>query len=86
MPERLTWEQIVTKYPHQHIAVTDVKWKRNMSTIESAVVVAVETEMSSQEITGMAVSSHGRIYSEYTGEDPILDGLGRSVCTTINEI
>ena len=76
MTTRLTWQQIREQYPEQYVGLSDVKWKNGTAAIESAVVVLTEKDMSSRDIAGAAVSSHGRIFSEYTGDEPVFAGLG----------
>jgi hypothetical protein len=45
MPERLTWEQIVDRYPNQWVALTDVEYLNNDKiNVESGIVVANMTD------------------------------------------
>ena len=42
--ERLTWEEIVQKYPHQNVGLVDVEFGINSADIKSAVVKCTDKD------------------------------------------
>lgn len=66
MRERLTWEEIMEKYPDQWLGMEDVEWE-NESNIASAIVVDSISSMS--ELTEKQISSGGKFVARYTTPD-----------------
>lgn len=64
-PERLTWKEIVQKYPHQWVGLVDVVFKNNDGvSIESGIVKYTSNDTSENDLLYMAVS--GKIVRRYT--------------------
>lgn len=54
--ERLTWNEIVQKYPHQWVGLVDVKFKNDDGvSIESGIVKYTSKDTSEEELFDMAV-------------------------------
>ena len=67
--ERLTWEEIVRRYPDQWVGLKDVEWEPdNDATISSAVVYRVGNP--TDEDVMRAIS--GAAYERYTTPDRVL--------------
>ncbi len=65
MDERLTWDEIVEKYPDQWVGLTDVEWE-DEANVRSAVVRY--TDLSSSELARMQIRDRN-LYSVYTTPD-----------------
>ena len=63
--EKLTWNEIVEKYPDKWVALKDIKWK-DESNVESAVLVAIS--MDADELLLMQVNKEVELV-EYTTPD-----------------
>ena len=63
--EKLTWNEIVEKYPDTWVALKDIEWK-DESNVESAVLVA--TSMEADELLLMQVNKEVELV-EYTTPD-----------------
>ena len=72
MGERLTWQEIKRKYPHQYVGLVDVETGINEVTVKSAVVACTSNDTSYDEMTIMAF--HGKITMMYTTDDEELLG------------
>ena len=59
--KRMTWDEIVAKYPDQWVGLTDVDWE-NEATVRSAVVKY--SDKTSSELLRMQI--RGELYSTYT--------------------
>ena len=64
MAERLTWQEIQTRYPDQWVGLIEVEWE-NESTVKSAIVKY--SDKSKNELLGMQIK--GELYSCYTTPD-----------------
>lgn len=60
--ERMTWDEIMKKYPDQWVGLTDVEWD-NASTVKAAVVKY--SDKSKDELFGMQLDGEIQT-SEYT--------------------
>ena len=65
MNERMTWKEIVSKYPDQWVGLIDVDWK-NESNVRSAVVKYIDK--TSDELAIMQLDDDS-LYSAYTTPD-----------------
>ena len=65
--ERLTWEEIVQKYPHQNVGLVEIEYGCNEATVASAVVKCTDKDTDPDEMVLMAL--RGEIFLEYTTED-----------------
>lgn len=65
MEERLTWDEIVERYPDQWVGLTDIEWE-DEANIRSAVVRY--TDISSSELARMQIRDR-TLYSTYTTPD-----------------
>lgn len=64
MVQRMTWEEICTKYPNQRVLIEEPEWV-NASTIKSGIVKLAESDGYSRgDIRGMALISDGKLYCE----------------------
>ncbi len=69
MDERMTWEEIVKKYPDQWVGLVDVDWKDGAN-VRSAVVKY--TDLSRDELLELQVGGEeGELYSTYTTPDNV---------------
>ena len=59
--KRMTWDEIVAKYPDQWVGLTDVDWE-NEATVRSAVVKY--SDKTADELLWMQI--RGELYSTYT--------------------
>ena len=73
--ERLTWQQIKEKYPHQKVGLVSVEKYPNSNIIKSAIVKYTDREVSRETLCLMAYK--GEIIARYTSldEDDMLGGL-----------
>ena len=67
MGERLTWQEIKRRYPHQYVGLVDAETGINEVTVKSAVVACTSNDTSYDEMTIMAF--HGKITMMYTTDD-----------------
>ena len=67
MGERLTWQEIKRRYPHQYVGLIDVEAGINEVTVKSAVVACTSNDTSYDEMTIMAF--YGKITMMYTTDD-----------------
>lgn len=65
--ERLTWEEIVQKYPHQNVGLVEIEYGCNEATVASAVVKCTDKDTDPDDMVLMAL--RGEIFLEYTTED-----------------
>ena len=65
MEERLTWDEIVERYPDQWVGLVDVDWE-DEANVRSAIVRY--TDKSSSELTRMQITDRN-LYSTYTTPD-----------------
>lgn len=63
--ERLSWEEIKSRYPDQWVGLTDVEWK-NTSNVKSAIVKY--TDKTSSELARMQITDDN-LYGTYTTPD-----------------
>lgn len=69
MGERLTWDEIVEKYPDRWVGLTDVEWKApNNPNVVSAVVKYTDKDMN--ELLEMQFDDDN-LYSIYTTPDHV---------------
>ena len=59
---RMTWEEIVAKYPDRWVGLVDVDWKNDGPNVRSAVVKY--SDKTADELLWMQI--RGEIYSTYT--------------------
>ncbi|MEE0862860.1 MAG: hypothetical protein U0L79_07750 [Lachnospiraceae bacterium] len=71
--ERLTWEQIKQKYPHQCVGLVDVESGINSISVKSAIVKYTEKDTPYEKLLELAMA--GEIHLLYTtlDEDEIID-------------
>ena len=62
--ERLTWAEIVKKYPHMNVGLVDVETGINEADIKSAVVKCTDKDMSYDDMCLAAF--RGEIWMRYT--------------------
>lgn len=67
MSERLTWEKIKEKYPHQNVGLTDVVMEENSNIIQSAIVKYTDSDTDYNTMAQLAIS--GEIIVRYTTFD-----------------
>lgn len=67
MSERLTWEEIKEKYPHQNVGLTDVVMEENSNIIQSAIVKYTDSDTDYNTMAQLAIS--GEIIVRYTTFD-----------------
>lgn len=67
MEERLIWEQIKEKYPHQYVGMVDIETDVNNASIKSAVVKYTDADTSYDDLVGMHL--RGEIKLRYTTLD-----------------
>ena len=67
MNQRLTWDEIESKYPDQWVGLTDVEWQ-DAANVRSAVVSYTDKEMDKNDIFMKQASGEG-VYSVYTTPD-----------------
>ena len=65
MNKRMTWDEIVHKYPDQWVGLTDVEWE-DQSNVRSAIVKYTNTP--ENELLMMQVKGEG-VYTKYTTPD-----------------
>jgi len=65
--KRLTWAQIVKKYPHQTVGLVDVEYGENDATVASAIVKCTSKDTDPNEIFRAAL--RGELLMEYTTFD-----------------
>ncbi len=74
--KRLTWDEIVKKYPDQWVGLTDVVWGDEGSSVESAVVKYSDKTRS--ELLGMRIG--GEIFTSiYTTPENLVWNLASGV-------
>lgn len=68
MTALMTWEQIISNFPNQRIAISNITWKdREHGIVDRACVVASEKDgATKREIASMAAMSNGSIIAENT--------------------
>ena len=69
MTERMTWEEIIRQYPHQHIGLVDIHDEPNGSI--SAIVKYTEQDLSRGEMIEKATK--GEIHLRYTSPEDFPD-------------
>ena len=67
MGERMTWKEIVEKYPDQWVGLTDVE--RDGASVRSAVVKYADK--TGDELIGMQIADDSNLYSTYTTPDNV---------------
>jgi len=69
LAERLTWDEIVAKYPDRWVGLTDVEWKApNNPNVKTAVVKYTDKDMNEL----LRMQFHDRnLYSIYTTPDNV---------------
>jgi hypothetical protein len=65
--ERLTWEQIKQKYPHQSVGLVDVETGINSISVRSGIVKYTEKDTSYEKLLELAMD--GKIHLLYTTLD-----------------
>ena len=65
--ERLTWKEIVRRYPHQNVGLMEIEYGCNEATVASAVVKCTDKDTDPDEMVMMAL--RGEILMEYTTYD-----------------
>ena len=79
--ERMSWEEICSKYPEQQVLLSDVEWTTGHS-VSSAIVVSTDKDHTKTELNGMAMMSRGRYYSTNTAQ-PSLFCVGVAMVTNV---
>ena len=69
MSNRLTWKEIVEKYPDQWVGLVDINWK-NEANVESAVVKY--SDKTADELLRLQIEEDPELYSTYTTPDNLL--------------
>ena len=69
MSNRLTWKEIVEKYPDQWVGLVDINWK-NEANVESAVVKY--SDKTADELLRLQIEEDPDLYSTYTTPDNLL--------------
>ena len=78
--ERLTWDEIIEKYPNQVVGLTEVKWETDDPddpNVESAIVKYINSDKS--ELLKMQILEH-TVYTTHTGQ-----GVGFQVGVLMHE-
>ena len=65
--ERLTWKEIVRRYPHQNVGLVEIEYGCNEATVASAVVKCTDKDTDPDDMVLMAL--RGEILMEYTTYD-----------------
>ena len=65
--ERLTWKEIMRRYPHQNVGLVEIEYGCNEATVASAVVKCTDKDTDPDEMVMMAL--RGEILMEYTTYD-----------------
>lgn len=65
--ERLTWKEIVRRYPHQNVGLVEIEYGCNEATVASAVVKCTDRDTDPDDMAIMAL--RGEILMEYTTYD-----------------
>ena len=65
MEERLTWEEIVAKYPHQYVGIVDCQ--PDSINFDTAIVKYTDRVITFEELFMKAVA--GEVWMEYTTPD-----------------
>lgn len=69
MSNRLTWKEIVERYPDQWVGLVDINWK-NEANVESAVVKY--SDKTADELLRLQIEEDPDLYSTYTTPDNLL--------------
>lgn len=69
--ERLTWEQIKQKYPHQSVGLIDVESSVNSLSIKSAIVKCTEKDTPCEKLLELAMDKKIRLIYTTLDEDEI---------------
>ena len=69
MSNRLTWKEIVERYPDQWVGLVDINWK-NEANVESAVVKY--SDKTADEVLRLQIEEDPDLYSTYTTPDNLL--------------
>ncbi len=64
---RMTWAEIMEKYPDQNVGLVEVEWGINSSTVKTAIVKYSGDSLPKEELLLMAYK--GDIVLEYTSPD-----------------
>ncbi len=71
---RLTWEEIKKKYPHQYVGLTEVEYGRNKASVISAIVKYTDKNIAYNDMLLMYI--RGEILLRYTTlDEDELEGL-----------
>ncbi len=65
--EKLTWQEIKDKYPHQYVGLVDIEHGSNEASVEKAIVLYTDKDKPYEELIKMAVKNE--IYLRYTTAD-----------------
>ncbi len=65
--DRLTWDEIKQKYPHQYVGLTEVEYGKNMASVRSAIVKYTDKNTEYKDMLLMYI--RGNILLRYTTLD-----------------
>ena len=81
MKKRLSWQEICQNYPNQQVGLADVEWIDNDGvTVKSAIVALTEADHTKREIISSCAMSGGRLYSQNTSPETMLNTGVCMVC------
>lgn len=77
--ERLTWDEIKEKYPHQNVGLVNIEPFENSVGVKSAIVICTDKTNTYEELVNMAID--GKIELMYTtmDEDELVGLIGEEL-------